>query len=271
MDASTEPGMSSSEAALLSATQSVNLGTSAAPQESFRLAQAPVNVKLPEFWSADPDLWFSQAEAAFRRTHVLDSHVRYDFVLMKLPEDVLISVRDVVRAVTDDTEDPYGLLKSRLVSSYAQTKWQLANKLLDVPDLGDQRPSALMDKMMSLLPAGEKPGILFQALYLRRLPLDMREHVGGRQFDTARQMAEYADLLWDARGGARADLYVVKEGARRGRQSSRSPRRSPGRRDKTPATRGFCRLHAKWGAKAFKCIPPCTFQESGNDQAAGGN
>jgi hypothetical protein len=73
--------------------------------------------------------------------------VRYDFVLMKLPEDVLISVRDVMRAVTDDTEDPYGLLKSRLVSSYAQTKWQLANKLLDVPALGDQRPSVLMDKM----------------------------------------------------------------------------------------------------------------------------
>jgi hypothetical protein len=252
MDASTEPGMSSSEAALSSATQSVNLGAPVAPLESFRLAQVPVTVKLPEFWSADPDLWFSQAEAAFRRTHVLDLHVRYDFVLMKLPENVLISVRDVVRAVTDDTVDPYGMLKDRLVSSYAQTKWQLANKLLDVPDLGDQRPSALMDKMMSLLPVGEKPGVLFQALYLRRLPLDMREHVGGRQFDTARQMA-------------------VKEGARRGRQSSRSPHRSPGRSDKTPATRGFCRLHAKWLAKAFKCIPPCTFQELGNDQAAGGN
>jgi hypothetical protein len=112
MNASTEPGMSSSEAALSSAMRSVNLGAPVAPQESFRLAQAPVNVKLPEFWSADPDLWFSQAEAAFRRTHVLDSHVHYDFVLMKLPEDVLISVRDVVRAVTDDTEDPYGLLKS---------------------------------------------------------------------------------------------------------------------------------------------------------------
>jgi hypothetical protein len=261
--------MSTSEATLSEAVQSMNIGVQGAPPETFR--PAPVNVKLPEFWAADPDLWFSQAEAAFRRSHVQDSHVRYDFVLMKLPEDVLISVRDVVRAVLDDTKDPYGLLKSRLVSSYAQTKWQLANKLLDVPDLGDQRPSALMDKMMSLLPAGEKPGVLFQALYLRRLPLDMREHVGGRQFDTARQMAEYADLLWDARGGARADLYVVRDGANRGRQNSRSPHRSPGRRDKTPATRGFCRLHAKWGAKAFKCIPPCTFQESGNGQAAGGN
>jgi hypothetical protein len=271
MNDSTEAGMSSSEAILLTATQSMNLMAPGAPQESFRLAPAPVSMKLPEFWAADLDLWFSQAEAVFRRSSVQDLHVRYDFVLIKLPKDVLISVRDVVRAVTDDTEDTYSLLKSRLVSSYAQTKWQLANKLLDVPDLGDHRPSALMDRMMSLLPAGEKPGVLFQALYLRHLPLDMREHAGGCQFDTASQMVEYADLLWDARGGACVDLYVVKEGARRGRQSSRSPRRSPGRRDKTPATRGFCRLHAKWGAKAFKCIPPCTFQESGNNQAAGGN
>jgi hypothetical protein len=131
MDSSTEAGMSTSEAPLTSAMQTMNLGAPTAPLENFRLA--PVNVKLPEFWAADPDLWFSQAEVAFRRTHVLDSHVRYDFVLMKLPEDVLISVRDIVRAVTDNTEDLYGLLKSRLVSSYAQTKWQLANKLLDVP------------------------------------------------------------------------------------------------------------------------------------------
>jgi hypothetical protein len=85
---------------------------------------------------------------------------------MKVPEDILISVRDVVRGVDDDTEDPYGLLKSRLVSSYTQTKWQLAIMLLDMPDLGDQRPSALMEKMMSLLSAGEKPGVLFQNFFV---------------------------------------------------------------------------------------------------------
>jgi hypothetical protein len=48
---------------------------------------------------------------------VQDSHVRYDFVLMKLPEDILISFQ----VWYDDTEDPYGLLKSRLVSSNTQT------------------------------------------------------------------------------------------------------------------------------------------------------
>jgi hypothetical protein len=106
MNDSTDAGGSSSEATLSSATQSMSLGAPTAPLENFQLAPVPVNVKLPEFWAADPDLWFSQAEAAFQQTHVLDSHVRYDFVLMKLPEDVLISVRDVVRAVTDDTVRP---------------------------------------------------------------------------------------------------------------------------------------------------------------------
>jgi hypothetical protein len=162
MNNSTDAGGSSSGATLSSATQSMNLGAPTGPPENFWLAPALVKVKLPEFWAAGPDLWFSQAEAACRRTHVQNSHMRYDFVLIELPEDVLISVRDVVRAVTDDTEDPYAMLKSRLVSSYAQTKWQLANKLLEVPDLGDQRPSSLIDKMMLLLPAGEKPGVLFR-------------------------------------------------------------------------------------------------------------
>ncbi len=42
-------------------------------------APAPVTVntvavKLPEFWTADPNTWFSQAEASFRRSNVSASY-----------------------------------------------------------------------------------------------------------------------------------------------------------------------------------------------------
>ncbi len=52
-----------------------------------------VAVKLPEFWPADPTTWFHQAEAAFRRSNVTQSFTKYDHVLMKLPKDVIMSVR----------------------------------------------------------------------------------------------------------------------------------------------------------------------------------
>jgi hypothetical protein len=75
-----------------------------------------VGVKLPEFWTSDPVMWFRQAEACFRRS----KH----------------------------------------------------------PDLGDRRPSMMMNEMLALLPAGARTDdTLFLALFLLRLPVSMRDHL----------------------------------------------------------------------------------------------
>ncbi len=42
-----------------------------------------VTVKLPEFWTADPNTWCSQTEAAFRRSNITMLYTKYDHVLMK--------------------------------------------------------------------------------------------------------------------------------------------------------------------------------------------
>jgi hypothetical protein len=138
-------------------------------------------------------------EAAFRRAKIIDSHMKYDYILMKLPESMLASVKDVVRAVTDSTADPYAELKNRLVSSYTQSKWQLANRLLDHPDIGDMRPSMLMDSMLALLLLGDQPGTLFRAMFLRRLPTNMKDQLGALEFKTPRAMVEHADLRRQSR------------------------------------------------------------------------
>jgi hypothetical protein len=52
-------------------------------------------------------MWFAQAEAAFRFGGVFSSIVRYDYTLMKLPEEVLKTVQDLVTSVQDDTPDAY--------------------------------------------------------------------------------------------------------------------------------------------------------------------
>jgi hypothetical protein len=255
---------------------SVN-GDDAAAAAAAAVAQ-PSSVHLPDFWLNETDMWFQKAEASFRRARVTDSHVKYDYVLMKLPEQVLTSVKDVIRAVTDATEDPYMEIKKRLVSSYTQSKWQLANKLLDYPDIGDMRPSMLMDNMLSLLPPGDQPGTLFQAMFLRRLPAVIRDQLGAIEFNTPRAMAEHADLLWDARGGSAGQVAAVSSQNDRGRR--RSPFRSPGRggrspnrggrqRQQTPGPDGLCFYHHRFGDRAFKCTPPCAWQE--NQPAAGSN
>ena len=58
-----------------------------------------VDVKLPEFWTEEPDLWFIQAEAVFRNAvpWILLSRTKFDHVVQKLPQKILISVRSLIR------------------------------------------------------------------------------------------------------------------------------------------------------------------------------
>jgi hypothetical protein len=63
--------------------------------------------------------------------------------------DVLVSVKELARRVrTGEVDDPYERLEAKLTASYQRLPWQLAFDLLDMPDLGDQQPSVLMDTML---------------------------------------------------------------------------------------------------------------------------
>jgi hypothetical protein len=230
-------------------------------------------------------MWFRQAESAFRRAQVVDSLTKYAHVLTKLPEVVISSVRDLVRVVDDTYTDAYEQLKSRLLSSFGQSKWQLINKLIDHQDLGARRPSALMDHMLTLLPAGERPGLLFIGLFLRRLPVEYRDHLAAKEFSSPCAMAEYADNLWDARGGASQCVvamlppqqqagHLPGRGQQRGRSSrrysgSRSSSWSTRRRQQTPGPEPVFWFHQEYGMEARKCKSPCSFV--GNALAASGN
>ncbi len=55
--------------------------------------------------------------------------------------DVMMSVRHLVNTMQPNTLDAYEQLKARLTESYKKTKWQQVNTLLDMPPLGDRRPS----------------------------------------------------------------------------------------------------------------------------------
>ena len=85
-------------------------------------------VKLPDFWTADPTTWFAQAEGAFCRSNVTASYTKYDYVMMKVPQDVVMSVRDLVNNMQPITPDAYVQLKARLTNSYAKTRWQQSLK-----------------------------------------------------------------------------------------------------------------------------------------------
>ena len=224
-----------------------------------------VPVKLAEFWQEEPALWFTQAEAQFRRGHVTDGRLQADYLISSLQAATLKSVRNIL---TDDTSNKttlYNRLKEHLVHCFLATKWSMAFQILAHPGLGDLRPTQLLDAMMALLPLGEPPGILFQALFLQRLPVDMRNHLVAANLQTPREMAVTADRMWDSRSKKGATVAAVPgvSPAARGRGCS------PRRRAATPGPEGLCFYHSRFAAKAHWCEPPCTW--SGAKPAGNGS
>jgi hypothetical protein len=252
---------------------------------------AHVAVKLPDFWVKDPKMWFSQAEAQFRRARVTAETTMYDYVLMKLPQDVVMSVRALVSAIEADPvkqEQSYTLMKEALLGSYGMTKWQMAYSLLDHPDLGDRRPSAMMAEMLSLRYETTAPDSLFLALFLRRLPASIRDHLAAANHTTATEMATHADILWDARSTTTVSAVTDSLAAVSVRSASPRYSRSPDRRARSPVNRGgggrqpprpptpgrqdgksssnknkWCFNHKKYGDKAYTCCwDKCKFAEN---------
>jgi hypothetical protein len=238
------------------------------------MAIAAVAVKLPDFWTADPEAWMAHAEAQFRRGRITEQNTMFDHVISKLPQEVIATVRDMT--ITPPEENAYTELKERLLSSFKPSKWEQVSKLLHFPDLGDRRPTALMDAMLATLPTGASSNcVLFQGIFLERMPDYIRTHLSVPKFDTARDMAVMADTLWA--GHMRHSTTSGHVSAVMPARDSRSPDRrtaSPAgrqsQRSSTPGASTLCRLHKKFGRDARACHPPCSW--TGNARGgAGGN
>ncbi len=219
-------------------------------------------------------MWFSQAEAQFRRARIT-------------AKDVVMSVRSLVSAIEADPvkqETSYHLLKEALLGSYGKTKWQMAYALLDHPELGDRRPSAMMAEMLSLRFETTAPDSLFLALFLRRLPPSIRDHLAAANHATAAEMATHADILWDARNARNsASVSTVTDSLAAVSLRSASPKssHSPDRRTRSPdRCRGggrqpprrptpgrqdgkkLCYIHRRYGSDATSCRKPCDWAEN---------
>jgi hypothetical protein len=141
--------------------------------------------------------------------------------------DVLVSVKEPARRVcTGEIDDPYEQLEAKLTASYQRSPWQLAFDLLDMPDLGDRRPSVLMDTMLASLPDDCQPNRLFMALFLCRLPPDICDQLVAQDLKEPAAMAAVANRIYDARpqgGPVHAVQQVSAAGAHAVDGSSPSP------------------------------------------------
>ena len=168
----------------------------------FMLAAVSSSLSLPSFWLERPATWFNMCESAFAVRQITSSVTKYHHCVGKLPAETVATVEDVVNNYADFA-DPYTELKRRLCRAYGKTEMQKVNDLLDLPPLGAEKPSVLMDNILSLWPDAttRETSKLLLGLFLRRLPLQMRSQLANFPATSPAELATAPDAIWSQSGG----------------------------------------------------------------------
>jgi hypothetical protein len=153
-------------------------------------------VKLPPFWTANPQAWFASAEGAFQLRNIADERSRFFNCLHALLEATVCLIADLVEA-DPLPENPYTELRRRLLAAHQLTDIQRVEQLFNLPPLGSQKPSELLAKMLRLCPRGQENSAFFNCLFLNKLPRELRI------------LLSEADMADKQALGARADLFAA--------------------------------------------------------------
>lgn len=210
-----------------------------------------VSFKLPTFWASHPQVWFQQAEAQFTIRSITADPTKYAYIVAALDQDTAGRLLDLLRA--PPTENKYTAIKTRLMKTFGLTRRVRANRLLQMGDLGDRPPSVLMDEMLALLD-GHAPCMLFEQLFLNRMPDAIRLQLADADFTDPRKVAERADELWQSMSSN--DGPTIHRVAKQ---------QGPPAKETKIRNTDWCFYHNKFGDKARKCVKPCKFPE--NSQA----
>jgi len=232
--------------------------------QSLRAETATVNavaVKLPLFWSGNPEVWFKQVESVFATRKITVQKTQFDYVIQALDN----STADRVQAVIlTPSETPYDTLKAALIDAFGKTQAQKDQDILNINGLGEKKPSELLQHMNNL---NADPKTLFKALFLAQLPPEVRQILALSDKTEIKDLAKEADRIMEVSQLSNNSQVNSTSGFRNsgGRNpDSRSGGRNPG--DQYPVSKsdqqwsllpGLCKYHSKFGVQARSCLPPC--------------
>ena len=248
-----------------------------------------VNMKIPPYWPADPEVWFAQVEAQFATRGISVEKTKFDYIVASLSPAIATEVRDLI--LTPPRETPYTTLKAELTKRTADSAQRKLQQLLTEVELGDRKPTQLLRRMRQL--GGDRTEDSFlRELFLQRLPNNVRMVLASSGADISlNSLANIADRIVEVSAPSiaavqgpttpalstemdslRADMRRLQESVRSLSHQSRAPRRfspSPVRRGSPSPSRqrdpSICWYHQNFGNAATKCRLPC--RKGLNDQA----
>ncbi|XP_064211987.1 uncharacterized protein LOC135265764 [Tribolium castaneum] len=150
-----------------------------------------VTVKPPPFWKGDPKLWFIQLEAQFNLGKITSDTTKYHYVVSAIDTSVLQQIAAFV--TNPPAVNQYEGIKQRLISTFSDSQERQLRKLLSEIDLGDKKPSQLLNEMKRLGDSAVSDELL-KTLWLQRLPTHVQS-VLATSSDPIQNLAQMADKI----------------------------------------------------------------------------
>ncbi|GFN87764.1 Pol polyprotein [Plakobranchus ocellatus] len=124
-----------------------------------------VALKFPTFWVSSLLAWFAQAGAQFELRKITQDDTRYYHVVASLDTDTAKRALPIITA--PPLTEKYKAIKDFLTSAYGLSDEERVTALLSMNGLGDNKPSELMDNMLSLL-GQHQPCFLFKQIFVQQ-------------------------------------------------------------------------------------------------------
>ncbi|CAL9697573.1 unnamed protein product [Knipowitschia caucasica] len=105
-------------------------------------------VKLPEFWTHDPEPWFQHVEAQFQLRGITTDITRYYHIVAALDSATTRRMMGLLR--DPPHEGKYEALKRGLLQLYQLSDMERADRLLSLSGLGDCKPPVTRTGCFSL-------------------------------------------------------------------------------------------------------------------------
>ena len=127
-----------------------------------------VSLRLPEFFTTNPRLWFVQLEIYFRNRRITTSIANMSNYLCFFPDRVASEVLDLLEK--PQTVDPFMTLKDAIQSRTTAVEEACLQRLLSGVVLGDPTPSQLLRHMRSLAGLFTVDDAVLRSLWMKCLP-----------------------------------------------------------------------------------------------------
>lgn len=245
------------------------------PNPTVELFSISVASRIAPFWRDLPKYWFSQFEAIVTSQR-LAKEARFDLVISKLSKEELTLVGDLL----DNDERSYDELKERLLSCLQVSAEEQFDNLLRETELGEQKPSQLFRRMTELAKSAGVEAPTVKKLWLRRLPVGVRNTLVAHEHLDMEQLTSLADrVLAVTKQGAVEEVSQVSADSEairsiserverlcdevssiRNQQGASNSRNFASRINQQPRRSSLCIYHQRFGRFARNCQSPCAWQ-----------